>query len=156
MRLALIPSSRNKRKLCLPCSPPPNRVQRLTGALKKYLLSINMHIFTSFKSILISFVTSVKVTHHNNLKQKVPVHLLISFMASVKYIWNDLQSKASEYIPPVLHEKRVCLSSCMFIYTHGNYDLNVGTVLKHSHISRVKNPKHLHSVIYCTQVMYIV
>lgn len=51
---------------------------------------------------------------------------------------------------------RVCLSSCMFIYTHGNYDLNVGTVLKHSHISRVKNPKHLHSVIYCTQVMYIV
>lgn len=67
------------------------------------------------------------------------MHLLISFIASVKYIWNYLQSKASGWILPVLHGKRACLSSCMFIETHGNYDLDVGTVLKRSHICRVKN-----------------
>lgn len=60
-------------------------------------------------------VTSVRVTGHNNLKLKFPAHLLISFMALLKYIWNNLQSKASGWILPVLHGKSACLSSCMFI-----------------------------------------
>lgn len=44
---------------------PPNRVQRLTGAFKKIPAFHQCAYFTSFKSILISFVTSVKVNRNN-------------------------------------------------------------------------------------------